>query len=901
MPKTLTVIDTFGFFFRSYYALPPLKSRSGFPTGLLTGFANLVMQFGKEYETDFLVFALDSKEGSFRKQIDPDYKANRPEPPKDLKKQLPVAIEWIEKMGFHNLSESGFEADDIIASLVRCAKERNFTVRIVSHDKDLYQLIEDGRVSLFDPVKKSVVDRAACLKKFGVGPEVFMQYQSLLGDSSDNVPGVKGIGAKSAEKLITEYGTLENIYENLESVQPARVQNLLREGRESAFLSRELVTLRADVFESCELESFVIPRKSPLLAITSELLDLDMRSIVDRIKKEETFQTKAEPKLTITDSEMSFEPILLDTVEQLEKTLALIPEQAIVAFDTETDSLDTRCANLIGFSFAWNTQKGYYVPIGHSYLGVGKQVSLEEAETAIQKLLTYNIVGHNLKFDLGLIYNRFRLDEILPHADTMIMAWLANPEQSVGLDSLMKRFFNHEMISFKDTVAKGMDFSSVSIESACRYAAEDAVATYMLYEKLSEMIALQNPHLTEVLNETEIPFINILIRMEHTGITVDTAFFEQLGKRLEHKLTSLIDDIYARSQSGFNINSTQQLGKVLFEGMGFKATKKTKTGYSTNEKVLHDLFDKEEDESRKEFLSSLLEYRELHKLKSTYVDPLLRYAAEDPNRRVYTSFLHTGTATGRLSSKDPNLQNIPVKTELGREIRKGFIAKEGHRLISIDYSQIELRLLAHFCEDLALVQAFREDKDIHTETAIRIFGEKEAKEKRNVAKSINFGLIYGMGARRLGETLKIPQKEAKYYIDSYFASFPTVKRYLGDLESRIKEQGFTETLLGRRRYFDFANAASYQQGQYLREGVNAVFQGSAADLIKLSMIKIHACLKNQPASMLLQVHDELIFEAEETNAESLAGELAQIMETIRTLNVPLKCGVSIGQNWGELK
>ncbi len=885
--KSLTIIDTFGFFFRSFYALPPLKSKRGFPTGLLTGFINFINSLVAEEKSDYIVFALDSEGPSFRAQIYPNYKAQRPTPPQDLQKQLPVAINWIEKMGLKTLQQEGFEADDIIASLVKCAKQMGIKVRIVSHDKDLYQLIDDERVVLYDPIKKEEIDEAKAQRKFGVSVRLIGDYLALVGDSADNIPGVKGIGPKTAAKLLNTYGSLDAIYKHLDEITPRRVRNLLEKGKESAYLSRRLVQLRDDLFASCSLEEYHTPSINPIVKIADELIDYDITAILRKLK---VVPQKKQQKL-------SFEAVCLDTSEKLEKALRQIPDGALIAFDTETDSLDTKRANLIGFSFAYSNERAYYVPVGHNYLGVGAQVPLDVALEAIKKLFGHTIIGHNLKFDLSLLY-RYGIDELNNFADTMILAWLCDPSSSVGLDSVAKRVLGHDMIAYKETVKKGENFSSVAIDAACRYASEDALVSFLLYFKLLDTLRSQGAaHLIEEAKEVEFPFVNTLIAMERVGIKLDIAFFERLHQQSEERLKELTAKIYELAGGEFNINSTKQLASVLFEKLELPPLKKTKSGFSTDESTLQAL------RGKHPIIDHILEYRELFKLKSTYIDPLLGYAKKDVNHRIYTSFIQTGTTTGRLASKNPNLQNIPVKTEVGRQIRYGFIAEEGYKLVGIDYSQIELRLLAHFSQDPALVQAFKEERDIHLETAIRLFGKEEAKSKRNIAKSINFGLIYGMGSRKLAQTLGISTKEAKEIIESYFAAFPTVKDYLASIEEFAKKHGYVETLLRRRRYFDFSAASGAQLAAFLREATNTVFQGSAADLIKMSMNAIYKeIIQNElPARMLLQIHDELIFEIEEDHAQELAQRFASIMESIYPLRVPIKCSVGIAHRWGDLK
>ena len=898
--KTITIIDTFGFFFRSYFALPPLRNSDGFPTGLLTGFVNLIDSLRRDHSTDYLVFALDSKGKTFRNDLYPEYKANRESPPEDLMKQLPVAIDWIEEMGFANLSRDGYEADDVITTVTKMAKEQGLRVRIVSHDKDLYQLIDDGRVVMVDMVKKRDVDEKACIEKFGVKPEDFTNFQAIVGDSSDNIPGVKGIGIKGAAKLITEFHTLENIYANIENAGTPRIQKLLLESKESAFLSRDLVTLKDDVFKACDFESFHFEDKNYLSCLMDDFERFEMKQAMKKASvgmEREVF----EPDATATEKpkhNLSFEAITLDTKEKLDAVIDAISKETIVAFDTETTGLDTKSARMVGFSFCTDEEKAYYVPVEHSYLGVGDQVFVEDAKAALEQLLKHKIVGQNLKFDLSLLYHGYGFKEIIPYADTMLMAWLSNPGTKVGLDSLAKRFFKYEMKPFKEMVKKGENFSTVDISEASFYAAEDAWMTRLLYFSLKKAMELGSlSHLLDEAKNVEYPFINVLIRMEREGIRVDQDKLHLLQEKLSEALQRLTEEIYALTESEFNIKSTQQLGVILFQKLGLKGGKKTKTGYSTNEAVLQSL--KEEHP----VIEKILTYRENQKLLSTYVDPLLKLAKKDPQSRIYTSFLQTGTATGRLSSKDPNLQNIPVRSALGRSVREAFVAKEGYRLVSIDYSQIELRLLAHFSEDRALMEAFEKGEDIHMATALKLFGAEEAKQKRNFAKSINFGLLYGMGSRKLSDELGITTAEAKEIIQNYFASFPTVKSFLESIQEAVKEQGYVETILGRRRIFDYESANGMQKAAFMRESVNTVFQGSAADLIKLSMLDIDTLIREESldASMLLQIHDELIFEIREDEVEAVSRRFVHSMEHILELKVPLECSVSIGDSWGELK
>jgi DNA polymerase-1 len=896
--KTITIIDTFGFFFRSYFALPPLRNSDGFPTGLLTGFANLVDSLHRDHSTDYLVFALDAKGKTFRNEIYPEYKANRDPAPDDLVKQLPVAIDWIAQMGFANLMREGYEADDIITTVTKFAKEKGMKVRIVSHDKDLYQMIEDGKVEMYDSVKREVVNEQTCIDKFGVHPRDFINFQAILGDSSDNVPGVKGIGKVGASKLINEYHTLEAIYDDIENCGTPRIQMLLEESKEKAFMSRDLVTMRTDVFKDMDVESFIFEDKNYLSCLLDEFEMYEMKQAIRKAKvgmeEGDCEREYVEPKRPT----LSFEAITLDSKEKIDNILNNINTDAIVAFDTETTGLDTKIAKMVGFSFCFDTRKAYYVPVAHSYLGVEEQVSIEDAVIALKKLLTHQIVGQNLKFDFSLLYNQHGIEPVTPYADTMIMAWLSNPGTKVGLDTLAKKFFKYDMKPFKEMVKKGEDFSAVAISDATFYAAEDAWMTFMLYGAIKKKMELSSlTHLLKEAKNVEYPFMTVLLRMERLGIKINPSRLVTLQKTLSEDLIVLTKEIHTLTGSEFNIKSPKQLGDVLFQHIGLKGGKKTKTGYSTNEAVLSSLIDEHE------VIPKILEYREYQKILSTYVEPLLKLANADENSRIYTSFGQTGTATGRLSSRDPNLQNIPVRSALGRSVREAFVAKEGYKLVSIDYSQIELRLLAHFSQDAALLEAFKNGVDIHLATSMKLFGEELAKEKRSFAKSVNFGLLYGMGPKKLSEELGISTGEAKDIITNYFASFPTVTNFIEGVQERMKIDGYVETILKRRRIFDYETANGMQKAAFVRESVNTVFQGSAADLIKLAMIQIDSMIReeNLDAYMLLQIHDELIFEVKVDKVEEISKRFMYTMENVLELDVPLECSVSVGDSWGELK
>ncbi|RDU72869.1 DNA polymerase I [Helicobacter aurati] len=948
MRNTIILVDTFGYFFRSYYALPSLQNSKHFPTSLLTGFSHFLFNLYKENPNTCIIFALEGSGINRRKEIYPLYKANRQEAPKDLLLQLPIAIEWLEKMQIPQVTFDGYEADDCIASLANLAISKGLEVQIISHDKDLYQLINE-QISLFDYTRKRKITAKECQEKFGVLPHEFITYQSIVGDSSDNIPGIRGIGTKGAQRILAHFKDLSSLYETLHNDESKlvalfgkRITNLIAEHEDLAYLSRSLVTLRTDLL--ADYDFFALQNDNnpmPLLKIQPELEEYELHKILSYLvnyqpelaTQEQAIQRQSNAADSIkghkeqippispnnTNNKFHFVSHALTDSEELFKILESIPKETVIAYDCETDGLNVRENRIVGFSFCFDGINGYYVPFLHGIAKEEKQetlldtthdsikqISIQEAKQALEILFSHTLVGHNIKFDIGMAWHNFGILPTRPIKDSMILAWLLNSHQSVSLDNLMREYFGHQMIAFDDIVAKGETFDRVAIEVASQYASEDAVATYQLYNRLESLCP---PDLLRLANDVEYPFILTLCFMEDSGIAIDREYFLNLKQEFTKKLHSLQQQIYQECGHEFNINSPKQLAEVLFHHLKLDSTHNK--SLSTNEAVLQNLLDSHP------VISSLLHYREAFKLLSTYIEPLLKLSKTQ--HRVYTSFIQTGTNTGRLSSKSPNLQNIPVRSELGKNIRAGFVAEHGNMLVSLDYSQIELRLLAHFSQDSSLIESFNNDADIHAETAKKIFQaefENTDSDKRvylrSAAKSINFGLIYGMGARKLAQTLRISNTEAKKYIQSYFASFPTVKKYLEYKKEEILQKGYSETLLGRRRCFDFLNATEFMRQNFLREGVNAIFQGSAADLIKLSMNAIFKNLADfhidsnsrevyPKARMLLQVHDELIFEIEESRVKNLAYLIKEVMENVYHLEVPLVCNIAFGKSWADLK
>ncbi|EAL7270151.1 DNA polymerase I, partial [Campylobacter jejuni] len=841
---------------------------------------NFIYSLKNEYKSDYIVFALDSKGKTFRSEIDPNYKQNRTPPPPELLEQIPICIKMIEKMGFISVSQEGYEADDIIASFVKTCENRDIFVRIITQDKDLYQLIKDGKTSIYSPISKNDYDEAACLEKYGVKPNQIRDFLALCGDSSDNIPGVKGIGAKGAKTLLDEFGSIEGIYENLTLVRNERSRNLLLEGKENAFLSKKLASLYDNLEVQNLIEKATYPDEEPLLKILEILEHYELNTLLKKLRQNPDNK----------DKNLGFKATLVQDENKLFEILNTLDKESIIAFDTETTGLDTKEAKIVGFSFCMNENEAFYVPLTHNYLGVGEQISLQSAKKAIEVIFNHFVIGHNLKYDFKIIQNNFDLNLPQKYADTMILAWLKNPSLRVNMDDLALRLFNYETLHFESLVKKGENFASVELEKACKYAAEDAYITLRFY--LYFLKTLETP-LLELAKNCEFDFIKIIMMMEENGIKLDTNALEILMKKFENEIKNLSEEIYTLCEDRFNLNSPKQMGDILFEKLKLPSGKKGKIGYSTDEKVLNILLDKHP------VIAKILDYRELAKLYSTYCEPLLKLALKDKNSRIYSSFLQTGTATGRLSSKDPNLQNIPAHGQYAKDYKYCFVAKDGFSFISLDYSQIELRMLAHFSEDEKLLNAFANDEDIHARTAIMIFGESNY-ETRSVAKSINFGLIYGMGYKTLSQNLKIEANLAKSYIEKYFENFTSIKKYFEKVKNEAKQNGFITTLSGRKRYFDFENAKPMQIAMYERESINSILQGSAADVIKLAMLEINKEL-NEDKKLILQIHDELIFEVKDDLCENFVKKTRDIMENIVKLKVKLKTSSSIAKNWGDLK
>ncbi|WQT46178.1 DNA polymerase I [Helicobacter pylori] len=883
---TLALIDTFAYLFRSYYMSAknkPLTNVKGFPTGLLTGLVGMVKKFYKDKKNmPFIVFALESQTKTKRAEKLGEYKQNRKDAPKEMLLQIPIALEWLQKMGFTCVEVSGFEADDVIASLATLSP---YKTRIYSKDKDFNQLLSD-KIALFDG--KTEFLAKDCVEKYGILPSQFTDYQGIVGDSSDNYKGVKGIGSKNAKELLQRLGSLEKIYENLDLAKnllsPKMYQALIQD-KESAFLSKELATLERGCIKEFDFSSCAFPSENPLLKIKDELKEYGFIS-------------------TLRDLENSPTPLILDNAPALENTPLLdsapkksrmIVLENTAPFSAFLEKLKKTNARIfmrlaldkekkvLALAFLYEDQ-GYFLPLEEALFS---PFSLEFLQNAFFKILQHaQIIGHDLKPLLSFLKAKYQVSlENIRIQDTQILAFLKNPEK-VGFDEVLREYLKEELVPHE----KIKDFKTKSKAGKLEQLDRELNALKRLCEYFEKGGLEEN--LLALAREVETPFVKVLMGMEFQGFKIDAPYFKRLEQEFKNELHVLECQILELIGVDFNLNSPKQLSEILYEKLELPKNK----SHSTDEKSLLKILDKHPS------IALILEYRELNKLFNTYTTPLLRL--KDKDDKIHTTFIQTGTATGRLSSHSPNLQNIPVRSPKGLLIRKGFIASsKEYCLLGVDYSQIELRLLAHFSQDKDLMDAFLKGRDIHLETSKALFGEDLAKEKRSIAKSINFGLVYGMGSKKLSETLNIPLNEAKSYIEAYFKRFPSIKDYLNRMKEEILKTSKAFTLLGRYRVFDFTGANDYIKGNYLREGVNAIFQGSASDLLKLGMLKVSERFKNNPSvRLLLQVHDELIFEIEEKNALELQQEIQRILnDEVYPLRVPLETSAFMAKRWNELK
>lgn len=883
------LVDGSSYIHRAYHAIRHLTNSTGFPTNAVYGFTNMILKLLSEKGPKYLAIAFDAKGPNFRHAVYKDYKANRPPMPEDLVAQIPLIKTVVENLGLKMIERTGYEADDIIGTLTRMAEEAGWDAVIISGDKDFRQLISP-KVSMWDTMKDKVIDFDTFSKQFGIKPEQVIDLMGLSGDASDNIPGVPGVGEKTAWNLIKTYGSLEKVYQHVEEITRKKLKENLIKSKDDAHMSKKLVTIERHV-----------PLEETLK--TLEVDDPHREALSDLFRKLE-FKGLWEQFSTRQASERK-EYRLCYSEEDLRDLIEKIRRAGYVTVDTETTSQDALQAELVGISFSLEQNRGFYLPLAHHYLGAPEQLPLQKAMEILKPIFeseTIAKIGQNIKYD-ALVLSRQGIELKGIHFDTMVASYVINPGlRQHNLDYLSQHYLNHKMISYQEVVGRGkgqLTFSDVEVTKARDYSCEDADITFRLKRILEEQLR-QNQN-EALFYDLEMPLIPVLMDMETNGIAIDAPFFEKMSRHFSVQLRDMEREIYKEAGMEFNINSPQQLGYVLFEKLQLPTQKKTtKTkAYSTDVKVLTKLA-----AMPYKIPKLLLRYRTLSKLKSTYLDALVQMVNPETGR-IHTSFNQTVTATGRLSSSNPNLQNIPIRGEEGKKIRKGFVARNGWALLSADYSQVELRVFAHMSRDPVFLNAFGEGQDIHTRTASELMGVKDedvTSDMRRIAKAVNFGIIYGMGPQKLSEELGIDLKTAKNYLYQYMEKYSGVARYREETISRARDQGFVVTLFNRRRYLPDLHHKNYSiRGEAERMAVNTPIQGTAADLIKRAMINIHNRLKKEKArsKMLLQVHDELLFEIPNEELKTIPPLVKKEMEEVYTLAVPLKVDIKMGKNWGE--
>ena len=910
MRKKLYLIDGTAFIYRAFFAFirNPLYNSKGQNTSAIFGTINSFIKLVEDFKPEHIAISFDRREKTFRHEITDTYKANRPPAPDELHQQVEPIKEFFAAIGLQDISKAGYEADDVIATLAEKYKDR-FDIIIVSGDKDFAQLVEE-KVTLYDPKKNLSLNVESIKEKYRISPKQFIDYLAVCGDSADNIPGVKGIGPKGASKLLNEFETLDGIYENLDKIKAKGILEKLTEYKEDAYLSRKLVTIIRDVLIEIPDEELTFD-KTKLQNGLDILNDYELSSIAKKIKKlfslpkveletKEVLSFEREFDFNANGTELKYQTILTDTKGSFTQMLSSLDSVEIVAIDTETTSKDPHLAELVGISICADVSRSHYIPLKHQ---MAQNLDPEEVLTQLKdKLKGKILVAHNSKYDLLVLENAgWKIEENI--FDTMIAHYLINPTSRHSLASCALEEFGHEMIPISELIGKGkkqITFDLVPTDQAAKYAAEDAYVTFKLYNSYLEK--LKKNKLYELFQTIEIPLIFVLADMEKNGVYIDRKILAEFSKRNQQKLGELTKDIFEIAGSQFNLNSPQQLAKVLFEDLGIKPEKKIKTGYSTNITVLESLA-KEHEIAR-----LLIEYRQISKLESTYVSALPELI-NPKSGRVHSSFNQTVASTGRLSSSNPNMQNIPIRTEMGREIRKAFCVSDAeHVILAADYSQIELRILAILSGDDMMIDAFNNKQDIHRETACIIFDvpkDEVTPDQRRFAKIINFGLMYGMGSFRISQELDISRQEAKEFIENYFNKFPTIKEYLHSGIQQATIDGYVSTIYGRKLYLPDL----YSSNKMLAEGAKRVatnmpIQGSAADIIKVAMIALHERIKNNlDIKMIIQVHDELVFEIRKDKLEEAKKLIIKEMEKAvpekyRNI-VSLIVDVGVGDNWFE--
>jgi len=886
--KKIYLIDGSAYIYRAYHAIRSLSNATGFPTNAIFGFTRMLLKLIDERAPRYVGMFFDVKGPTFRHRQYADYKANRPPMPDDLAMQVAPIKAVTEAFRIPVIEMEGYEADDLIGTLARQAQAAGFEVIMVTGDKDFVQLLTD-QVTIWDPMKDKTIAANDIVTNNGVSPRQMIDVMGLSGDTADNIPGVPGIGPKTALKLIQAYDNLEGVYAHIEDIKGTKQRHNLIEFKDQALLSRDLVTICTKAPLTFDPEPF-------------RAEDPDENKLADICQTYEFRQLQQRFTAPVEGPTKHYHGIM--DAAALSELVAKLAQADLVALDTETTSKDPMRADLVGISFALEPHEAYYIPCGHRYLGAPSQLACTDVLATLKPILenpAIGKIGQNIKYD-WMVLSRHGIDLQGVRFDTMVASYLLNPsKRSHSLDQIAMDFLGHKTITYAEVVGKGSKkagFETVPVEQAIPYAAEDADITLMAYEALRPQLEILA--LTDLFDSVEMPLVPVLLRMEMAGIAVDTNLLQDLSGSFESQLDVLETSIHALAGEPFNIKSSQQLGRILFEKLALPVQKKTKkkTGYSTDVGVLTTLAEQHE------LPALVLRHRSLAKLKSTYVDALMDMV-HPTTHRIHTSYNQTVTATGRLSSSDPNLQNIPIRTEEGREIRKAFIPRTGWKLLAADYSQVELRILAHYAQDDILIKAFANDQDIHTLTACEVFETSEemiTKELRRHAKVINFGIIYGMGPYSLSQDLGISQAMAKTYIDNYFKHYPGVKTFIDETIETARETKQTSTLMGRIRLLPDIDSRNHNVRQFAeRIAVNTPIQGTAADLIKLAMIAVDRQLReaSYQATMLLSVHDEIVLEIPPQEIAPVSAMLQTTMETIWDLAVPLKVNMAVGDNWNE--
>lgn len=911
--KLLFLLDGMALAYRAHFAFinSRLKNSEGIPTGPVLGFANTLVRMLDEEKPTHIAVVWDTHAPTFRHDMDESYKANRPPQPEELTIGIPLIKEMVEKWGIHNIEKDGYEADDLIGTIASGANADDVDVMLVTPDKDFMQLVHD-HIKMMKPDNKdggfNIIDREGVMDYFGVYPEQVIDVLALIGDASDNIPGVPGIGKKGAPALIKQFGSLDEAIAKADTITTKRQREGLQQYAEQALHAKAMVTIKTDVPDTIDWEELEWkgPDKNALGAFFKRM---EFRTLTRRYLGEEPIENKTgdqgdlfgtfveeEPKEKLDKEHHAYR--LVDTLEGVRDLVEQLKGEKVLSFDTETDAPDPVTARLVGFSFSALPGSGYYIPVNVEG-GMDEEQVIEIIRPLFENEKT-TLVAHNFKFDY-LMLHRAGLNLKGKPFDTMVAAYLVDVGQKTKMDELAKKYLNYQPVPIEDLIGKGKhqkSMADLTPQEVYLYAAEDADITLRLYEILHK--ALEKDELSEVAEKVDFPLMEVLADIEYQGVRLDTSMLEKFSKELENDLKELEKQIYEKAGEEFNINSPQQLGTILFDKLGLPAGKKTRTGqYSTNESVLTKLAVKYE------IPSLILDYRQLAKLKSTYVDALPSMVNKKTGR-IHTDFNQSVAATGRLASSNPNLQNIPIRTKRGREIRKAFIAEEGFKIMSADYSQVELRVIAHIAKDEAMIEAFRKGEDIHARTAKEIFHlnslEEVTQDHRRKAKEVNFGIPYGLSAYGLAQNLGIDNNEGKAMIDEYFERFPNILNYIKETKKFAKEHGYVQTLLGRRRYVPDINSGNWNvRGFAERVAINMPIQGTAADIIKLAMINIHKWLKSQgmKSRMLLQVHDELIFEIHESELDTVPERIKELMEGAFKMDVPLKVEAGIGDNWLE--